>query len=67
MPAGGTVYKQQTVTRVFKTLREMADGMTIEFEDLEFVEKLGGVNSAACLSIVTSSMEQPLTDLNHNV
>lgn len=37
-----SAYKTKTATRVFKTLRDMAESMTIDFEELEFVETLGG-------------------------
>lgn len=37
-----TAYKEHTVTKLFRTLRDMAEGMTIDFEELEFVRNLGG-------------------------
>lgn len=36
-------YKGNAVTRMFKTLRDMNDGITIAFDELEYVRSLGGV------------------------
>lgn len=36
-------YKGNAVTRLFKTLRDMSDGLTIKFDDTEFVRSLGGM------------------------
>lgn len=41
--AARAAYKGTTVTRLFKTLRDMNDGMTIAFDDLQYVRSLGGV------------------------
>lgn len=45
-PTGHT-YTGKAATRVFRTLRDMADSMTIDFDELEFVEVLGGAPQTA--------------------